>query len=81
MGFVLMFTVGGFSGVVLANGSQPIIRKSTLLNIIHWSKYDFFPSTFLRFTRNANMTFFPQHFLGLQGTPIRINDYPDAFAK
>ncbi|MFC6197204.1 cytochrome c oxidase subunit I [Ponticaulis profundi] len=107
IGFIFLFTVGGVTGVVLANAGVDHALHDTYYVVAHFhyvlslgAVFTLFAGWYYWYEKmfgikyngmlagiqfwlmfiGANVVFFPQHFLGLNGMPRRYIDYPDAFA-
>jgi cytochrome c oxidase subunit 1 len=108
IGFIFMFTVGGVTGVILANAGVDTYFHDTYYVVAHFhyvlslgAVFAIFAGFYYWFGKmtgkpyneflgklhfwvffiGVNVMFFPMHFLGQDGMPRRIPDYPVQFAK
>ena len=107
IGFIFMFTVGGVTGVILANAGVDTYFHDTYYVVAHFhyvlslgAVFAIFAGFYYWFGKmsgkpyneflgklhfwvffiGVNVMFFPMHFLGQDGMPRRIPDYPEQFA-
>ncbi len=107
LGFLFLFTLGGVTGIVLAQAPIDRAYHDTYYVVAHFHYVMSLGAVFCIFAAlyywlgkmtgrqypewagklhfwvmfiGANLTFFPQHYLGRQGMPRRYVDYPEAFA-
>jgi len=107
LGFLFLFTVGGLTGIVLANGTLDLLYHDTYYVVAHFhyvlrigavftiiiGLVNWWPvitglalnntlslAQFFMLFLGVNITFFPMHFLGIQGIPRRYRDYLTTFS-